>query len=107
MPLCACRRAGPADARPREDRRGGYGGGAGIGAAQICARLEAPDDAVQLLVGKGAEEMRVWVHPQTGQVLAATPEEGRFMRVIFRLHGELLAGDLDRRWSRSPPAGRS
>ena len=55
---------------------------------------EAPDDAVQLLVGKGAEEMRVWVHPQTGQVLAATPEEGRFMRVIFRLHGELLAGDL-------------
>jgi uncharacterized iron-regulated membrane protein len=53
---------------------------------------EAPDDAVQLLVGTGAEETRLWVHPQTGQVLKAVPEEDRFMRVIFRLHGELLAG---------------
>lgn len=54
---------------------------------------EAPDDAVQLLVGSGARETRVWVHPQTGAVLKAVPEEDRFMRVIFRLHGELLAGD--------------
>ena len=54
---------------------------------------EAPGDAVQLLVGAGAEESRVWVHPQTGAVLKAVPEENRFMRVIFRLHGELLAGD--------------
>jgi len=54
---------------------------------------EASDDAVQLLVGSGKEESRVWVHPQTGKVLKAVAEEDRFMRVIFRLHGELLAGD--------------
>jgi uncharacterized iron-regulated membrane protein len=54
---------------------------------------EAPDDAVQLLVGTGAEETRVWVHPQTGAVLYKAIEEDRFMRVIFRLHGELLAGN--------------
>jgi len=53
---------------------------------------EAPDDAVQLLVGAGADETRVWVHPQSGAVLKAVPEEDRFMRVVFRLHGELLAG---------------
>lgn len=54
---------------------------------------EAPDDAVQVLVGKGEDEVRVWVHPQTGAVLYKVPEEDRFMRVVFRLHGELLAGD--------------
>ncbi|MEP9359702.1 PepSY domain-containing protein [Sphingomonas sp. KR3-1] len=54
---------------------------------------EASDDAVQLLVGSGAQETRVWVHPQTGAVLNKAVEEDRFMRVIFRLHGELLAGN--------------
>jgi uncharacterized iron-regulated membrane protein len=53
---------------------------------------EAPGDAVQLLVGRGARETRIWVHPQTGAVLKQVREEDRFMRVIFRLHGELLAG---------------
>ncbi len=54
---------------------------------------ESPRDAVQVLVGKGAADVRVWVHPQSGAVLHAVPEEDRLMRVIFRLHGELLAGD--------------
>jgi uncharacterized iron-regulated membrane protein len=54
---------------------------------------EAPGDSVQVLVGKGADDVRVWVHPQTGQVLYQAPEEDRLMRVVFRLHGELLAGD--------------
>ncbi|HUD27513.1 MAG TPA: PepSY domain-containing protein, partial [Novosphingobium sp.] len=53
---------------------------------------ESPADAVQVLVGKGARDVRVWVHPQTGAVLHAVPEEDRLMRVVFRLHGELLAG---------------
>lgn len=52
----------------------------------------APGDAVQLLVGVGAEETRVWVHPQSGAVLKAVREEDRLMEVVFRLHGELLAG---------------
>lgn len=54
---------------------------------------EAPGDAVQVLVGKGADDVRVWVHPQTGQVLHKIAEQDRLMRVVFRLHGELLAGD--------------
>jgi len=54
---------------------------------------EAPGDAVQVLVGQGADDVRVWVHPQTGQVLYKVAEQDRPMRVVFRLHGELLAGD--------------
>lgn len=54
---------------------------------------ENPRDAVEVLVGQGAGNVRVWVHPQTGAVLHKVPEEDRLMRVVFRLHGELLAGD--------------
>lgn len=54
---------------------------------------EAAGDAVQVLVGKDAQETRVWVHPQTGRVLHKVAEQDRLMRVVFRLHGELLAGD--------------
>jgi len=53
---------------------------------------EAPDGAVQILVGKGGEETRVYVHPVTTEVLHAVPEEQRLMRLVFHLHGELLAG---------------
>lgn len=55
---------------------------------------QQPNDAVQVLVGNGAREVRVWVHPQTGTVLHKVPEEDRLMRVVFRLHGELLAGNF-------------
>ncbi|EJU11606.1 PepSY domain-containing protein [Novosphingobium resinovorum] len=55
---------------------------------------ESPRDAVQILVGRGAGDVRVWVDPQTGAVLHQVPEEDRLMRVVFRLHGELLAGNL-------------
>ncbi|PNU04242.1 peptidase [Novosphingobium guangzhouense] len=54
---------------------------------------ESPRDAVQILVGRGADDVRVWVHPQTGAVLHQVAEEDRLMRLVFRLHGELLAGD--------------
>ncbi|MBO9518882.1 MAG: PepSY domain-containing protein [Porphyrobacter sp.] len=54
---------------------------------------EDPADAVQLLVGTADQETRVWVHPQSGAVLYHVPEEQRLMRVVFRLHGELLAGN--------------
>lgn len=52
-----------------------------------------PQSAAQILVGKGAEEYRVYIHPQTLQVLKQEREDGRPMRLIFRLHGELLLGD--------------
>ena len=53
----------------------------------------APDAADQVLVGRGVQEWRVWVHPVTLKVLKAIPEDSRFMKVIFSLHGELLLGD--------------
>ncbi len=53
----------------------------------------SPDAAAQVLVGRGAKEWRVWVHPVTLRELKAVPEDDRFMKVIFRLHGELLLGD--------------
>lgn len=54
---------------------------------------ESPRDAVEVLVGKGSEDVRVWLNPQSAAVLHQVPEEDRLMRVVFRLHGELLAGD--------------
>lgn len=50
--------------------------------------------AVQIIVGRGKEETRVYVHPQTLAVLKMVDEDQRLMRVVFRLHGELLAGAI-------------
>jgi uncharacterized iron-regulated membrane protein len=52
-----------------------------------------PDQAAQIIVGKGATETRVYVHPQTLQILKTVTEQDRLMRIIFRLHGELLIGN--------------
>ncbi|MCA0200710.1 MAG: PepSY domain-containing protein, partial [Proteobacteria bacterium] len=73
-----------------------------IAAAAIAAvpgsvlhRYVLPDDtrdAVQVIVGAGARETRVFVHPASREILKAVDEEERFMRKIFLLHGELYAG---------------
>jgi uncharacterized iron-regulated membrane protein len=49
--------------------------------------------ATRVIVGRGTEEYRVYLHPQTLQVLKVISEDGRPMRIVFRLHGELMAGD--------------
>jgi uncharacterized iron-regulated membrane protein len=49
--------------------------------------------ATRVIVGVGKEEYRVYVHPQTLQILKVVNEDQRPMRIVFRLHGELLAGD--------------
>ena len=49
--------------------------------------------ASRVLVGRGADLVRVYVHPQTLAILRVVREDDRLMRVIFRLHGELMAGD--------------
>ena len=49
--------------------------------------------AARVIVGRDAEEFRVYVHPQSLQVLKIINEDQRPMKVIFRLHGELLMGD--------------
>ena len=51
------------------------------------------NSAVRILVGKDKELTRVYVHPQTLEILKVAEEDGRLMRVVFRLHGELLLGD--------------
>lgn len=76
-------------------------------AAQVAAALVAvpgsvlnayelpatPHSAVHVLVGRGSEITRVYVHPQTLKVLRQEPEDSRPMTVIKRIHGTLLAGD--------------
>lgn len=51
------------------------------------------DVAPQIIVGVGSQEYRVYVHPQTLQILKVINEDKRPMQVIFHLHGELLSGD--------------
>lgn len=59
-------------------------------------RYELPatlEQATQIIVGQHGTETRVYVHPQTLQILKTVPEQDRLMRIIFRLHGELLIGN--------------
>jgi uncharacterized iron-regulated membrane protein len=49
--------------------------------------------AAQIIVGKGEDEFRVYVHPVTAAVLKIDNEDQRPMIRIFHLHGELMAGD--------------
>ena len=64
--------------------------GATLHAYQLPASGAA---APQLLIGRGDTEWRIWLHPMSGQVLKAAPEDERLMNVIFSLHGELLLGN--------------
>lgn len=55
--------------------------------------LPAQDnDARQIVVGVGSDETRVYVHPSSGAVLKTVGEQDRFLRMVFYLHGELMAG---------------
>jgi uncharacterized iron-regulated membrane protein len=54
---------------------------------------QASTAAVRVLVKQGEEEIRVYVHPETLQVLKIVREAERFMSIVFRLHGELLLGN--------------
>lgn len=54
---------------------------------------ETPHSAVRILVGKNKELTRVYIHPETLQVLKIEQEDDKLMRVIHRLHGNLLIGD--------------
>lgn len=62
----------------------------------VLHRFQLPDttdQAVQVLVGQGRKETRVYVQPQTLEVLKLQDEDRRPMKLVQRLHGELLAGD--------------
>ena len=54
---------------------------------------ESPYAAVRVLVGSKQDLTRVYVHPHTLQILKLEQEDDKFMRIIHRLHGNLLMGD--------------
>jgi uncharacterized iron-regulated membrane protein len=49
-------------------------------------------DAVNILLNKAGENIRVYVNPQTLDVLSVEQEEKRFLRIVHDIHGELLLG---------------
>lgn len=55
---------------------------------------QEPDQAVRILVTRSGTDTRVYVDPRSLAVLRVVSEEKRPLRVVFHLHGELLAGAL-------------
>ncbi len=53
----------------------------------------AADSAVRVLVSRDGKATRVYLHPESLDVLKTVADDDRFMRVLFRLHGELLMGN--------------
>ncbi|HUO07199.1 MAG TPA: PepSY domain-containing protein [Phycisphaerae bacterium] len=53
----------------------------------------SPNSAGRVLLQSKGQILRVYVHPQNLKILSSTPENSRLMKVIFRLHGELLMGN--------------
>ena len=49
--------------------------------------------AARVILRKDGESIRVYVHPEKLSILYSIPENQRFMKLLFRLHGELLMGD--------------
>jgi uncharacterized iron-regulated membrane protein len=64
------------------------------GSRLIAYELPASDAAARVLVNRGGETIRVYVHPETLRPLKIVAEEKRFTRQIFHLHGELLMGNV-------------
>ena len=61
----------------------------------VLHRYQLPDtqtQAVQIIVARSGEEVRVYLHPHSLAILKSIREDSRLMRIVFRLHGELLAG---------------
>jgi len=52
-----------------------------------------PQSAARVIVNRGGQAIRVYVHPVSADVLKIVPEDERAMNVVFRLHGELLMGN--------------
>ncbi len=55
---------------------------------------DSPAQAVRILVGDHGVDKRVYIDPRSLAILKIATEEQRPMRVISRLHGELLAGAI-------------
>ena len=55
---------------------------------------ETQHSAVRVLVGQRKDLTRVYVHPETLQILKLEHDDDKLMRVVHRIHGNLLIGDL-------------
>ncbi len=55
---------------------------------------ETLHSAVRVLVGQRKDLTRVYVHPETLQILKLEHDDDKLMRVVHRIHGELLIGDI-------------
>jgi uncharacterized iron-regulated membrane protein len=53
----------------------------------------APGQAVRVVVGVGGDETLIYVDPATARVLHTVPMEAQPMRIVSRLHGNLLIGN--------------
>lgn len=53
---------------------------------------EHPDDAARVVISDQGARTRVYLHPDTLQVLKTRDESNTLERAIFRLHGELMMG---------------
>ncbi len=51
------------------------------------------NDAGRVLINQDGEATRVYVHPETLAILGSVVERDRFMKVLFRVHGELMMGN--------------
>jgi len=54
---------------------------------------ETPTQAAQVLVGRDGADIRVWVNPESLRILKVQAELDRPMRIVSRLHGNLMVGD--------------
>ena len=54
---------------------------------------KADNAASRVIVRQNGQAIRVYLHPETLQVLHTVPEDERFMGFIKKVHGELLIGD--------------
>jgi uncharacterized iron-regulated membrane protein len=55
---------------------------------------ETQHSAVRVLVGQRKELTRVYVHPETLKILKIEHEDDKLMKVVHRIHGGLLIGDI-------------
>ena len=54
---------------------------------------QTAQSAVQVLLGQRGDLIRVYVHPQTLEILKIEHEDDKLMQVAHELHGNLLIGD--------------
>lgn len=52
------------------------------------------DSAARVILDRSGEAIRVYVHPASLAILKQVPEEARFERIVFKLHGQLLLGNV-------------